>query len=69
MSQAWIPQTFEQACRRAAGRRRHHARRRRERDERQSIIMGILVELAWPGHGIGRILAKELSVEEYGVRD
>jgi len=32
---AWIPQTFDAACKRAAGRRRYHAQRRRARDKRQ----------------------------------
>jgi hypothetical protein len=60
---AWIPRTFEEAYKRAAGRRRYHAKRRRMRDKRQLIIMGILVELNWPSYGIGRKLAKAFSVD------
>jgi hypothetical protein len=60
---AWIPKTFEQACKRAAGRRRYNAQRQRARDQRQLGIMGILVELNWPRYGIGRKLAKVLSVD------
>jgi hypothetical protein len=63
MPKAWIPKTFEQACKRAAGRRRYHAQRRRLRDERQLLIMGILVRLNWPDYGIGRTLAEVLSVD------
>jgi hypothetical protein len=63
MSQKWIPKTFEQACKRASGRRRYHARRRRVRDKRQMVIMGILVDLNWPGYGIGQLLADALSVD------
>lgn len=63
MSRVWIPKTFEQAYKRAAGRRRYHARRRRARDERQLVIMGILVQLHWRSYGFGRILAEALSVD------
>jgi hypothetical protein len=62
MSQEWLPKSFEQVCKRAAGRRRHNALRRRARDRRQLAIMGILVDLNWPSYGIGRILADALSV-------
>jgi hypothetical protein len=63
MSREWIPKTFEQACKHAAGRRRYHAQRRRARDERQLVIMGILVQLNWQHYGIGRTLAEALSVD------
>jgi hypothetical protein len=63
MARKWVPVTFEEACKRAAGRRRYHAQRRRARDKRQLLIMGILVDLNWPGYGIGRVLAKSLSVD------
>jgi hypothetical protein len=63
MSRKWIPKTFEQACKRAAGRRRYHAQRRRARDKRQLVIMGILVQLNWQHYGIGRTLAEALSVD------
>jgi hypothetical protein len=63
MSLQWIPKTFEQACKRAAGRRRYHATRRRVRDNRQLQIMDILVHLGWPKYGIGRALAEALSVD------
>ena len=62
MSREWIPKTFEQACKRAAGRRRYHAKRQRARDERQLVIMGLLSEIGWANYGAGRILAKCLSV-------
>ncbi|HEV7746107.1 MAG TPA: hypothetical protein VGO56_13995 [Pyrinomonadaceae bacterium] len=55
--------TFEQACKRKGGRRRYQAQLQRARDERQLIIMVILVEMNWPRHGIGRDLAKALSVD------
>jgi hypothetical protein len=51
------------ACKRAAGRRRYHAQRRRARDDRQLLIMAILVRLNWPGYGIGRTLAEVLSID------
>lgn len=63
MSRAWIPKSFEEVCKRAAGRRRYHAKRRRARDKRQLMIMGILVTLNWPRYGMGRILAERLSVD------
>lgn len=63
MSRKWIPKSFEQACKRAAGRRRYHAQRRRARDERQLVIMGILVQLNWQHYGIGRKLGEALSVD------
>jgi hypothetical protein len=64
MSRKWIPKTFEQACKRAAGRRRYHAKRRRARDKRQLLIMSIFVDLNWrPHYGIGRTLAEALSVD------
>ena len=44
---AWIPQTFDAACKRAAGRRRYHAQRRRARDKRQLTVMAVLVEVNW----------------------
>jgi hypothetical protein len=59
----WIPNTFDAACKRAAGRRGYHAQRRRARDRRQLNIMGILLKLNWPSYGIGRKLAKALSVD------
>ena len=63
MSRKWIPKTLKQACNRAAGRRRYHAQRRRARDERQLVIMDILVQLNWQHYGIGRRLAEALSVD------
>jgi len=63
MSRKWIPKTFEEACKRAAGRRRYHAQRRRARDKRQLAIMDILVQLNWQHYGVGRILAEALSVD------
>jgi len=59
----WIPTTFEQACKRAAGRRRYHAERRRKRDERQLLVMDMLLRVNWQSYGIGRVLADELSVD------
>lgn len=63
MSRAWIPKTFDQVCKRAAGRRRYHAQRRRERDNRQLAIMGVLVQTKWQHYGMGRALAEALSVD------
>ena len=63
MSREWIPKTFEQACKRAAGRRRYLAKRQRVRDNRQLQIMDIMVQLNWPRYGIGRALAQALSVD------
>lgn len=63
MPRKWIPKTFEEACKRAAGRRRYHAQRRRARDKRQLVIMGILVQRNWQYYGIGRTLAEALSVD------
>jgi len=59
----WIPKTFEEACRRAAGRRRYHAQKRRARDKRQLIILGVLVDLEWQSYGVGRVFADSLSVD------
>jgi hypothetical protein len=63
MPRKWIPKTFEEACKRAAGRRRYHAQRRCARDKRQLLIMDILVQLNWQHYGAGRILAEALSVD------
>lgn len=63
MNRKWIPATFEEACKRAAGRRRYHAERRRARDKRQLLIMRYMVDGNWPGHGIGRVLARKHSVD------
>jgi hypothetical protein len=35
----------------------------RMRDNRQLLILGILVELNWPHYGIGRMLAKDFCVD------
>jgi hypothetical protein len=63
MTRKWIPKTFEDACKRAAGRRRYHAQRRRARDKRQLLIMDILMQLDWQHYGAGRMLAQALSVD------
>jgi hypothetical protein len=63
MIKTWIPKNSEEAYKRAAGRRRYHARRRQRRDERQLIVMALLTKLGWPGYGIGRVLAKALSLD------
>lgn len=63
MARIWIPKTFDEACKRAAGRRRYQAKRRRARDERQLVIMGVLLKLNWPGYGMGRVLAELLKVD------
>lgn len=63
MPRKWIPKTFEEACKRAAGRRRYHAQRRRARDKRQLLVMDILLQLKWQHYGVGRILAEALSVD------
>lgn len=60
---AWIPKTFEAACKRATGRRRYHAQRRRARDKRQLIVLGVLLQLKWRSYGVGRTLANSLSVD------
>src|SRR5258705_5173292 len=62
MAKIWNPKTFKGVCKRAAGRRRYNAERQRKRDNRQLVIMGILVKLNWPDYGIGQILAEALSV-------
>ena len=64
----WIPKTFEEACRRAAGRRRYHAQKRRARDKRQLIILGVLVDLEWQSYGVGRVFADSLSVDPATIR-
>jgi len=63
MTNQWIPKTPEEAYRRAGGRRRYHDQRRQHRDQRQLVIMALLVKLSWPGYGIGRLLAKAFSVD------
>jgi hypothetical protein len=60
---AWIPRTFEEACKRAAGRRRYHTERRLARDQRQLIVMEVLLRFNWQSFGVGRILAKNFWVD------
>lgn len=60
---SWIPNTFDAACKRAAGRRRYHALRRRARDKRQLVVLTVLVDLNWQSYGIGLVLADSLSVD------
>jgi hypothetical protein len=62
MPGGWIPKNSNEVCKRAAGRRRFQARRQRIRDERQLLIMEILVKANWPRYGIGRALARAFSV-------
>jgi hypothetical protein len=63
MSKSWIPLSSDDAYKRAAGRRRYLAERRRARDKRHLKIMRIMSESNWPLYGLGRILAKKLSVD------
>jgi hypothetical protein len=63
VSRVWIPKNFEEVCKRVAGRRRYHSERRQQRDQRQLVIMGILIRLDWPRYGYGRALAELLSVD------
>lgn len=65
----WIPRTFDEACRRAAGRRRYLAQRREIQSKRQHDVLRALqaqewLKEGWQSYGVGRTLAKQLNVSE-----
>jgi hypothetical protein len=58
-----VPKSFNDVCKRAAGRRRHLADRRAVQDERRLQVLDVLLNLEWQSYGVGRVLAKNLSVD------
>jgi len=63
MPKVWKPKTFKGICKRAGGRRRYNAQRQGVRDQRQLLVMEVLLESHWQSYGLGKILAKHLDVD------
>jgi hypothetical protein len=63
MPKAWNPKTFKGICKRAGGRRRYNAQRQGVRDQRQLLVMEVLLESQWQSYGFGKILARDLHVD------
>jgi predicted DNA-binding transcriptional regulator YafY len=67
MSKAWVPTSFNDICKRAAGRRRYHAGRQRAQFTRQLKVLKELQQANWENYGLGRRLAREFGVSEATV--
>jgi hypothetical protein len=63
MSKIRVPQSAEEAYRRAGGRRRYHARRRREAEERRARVAELVMRWGWV-QGTQARTARELGVSE-----
>ncbi len=56
--------TFNEACKRAGGRRRYQAMRQRAQQQRQLVLLAVMVKYKWQNiYGKGYRLAEALSVD------
>jgi len=63
MSKIRVPQSAEEAYRRAGGRRRYHAQRKREAEERRARVAELVMRWGWV-QGTQARIARELGVSE-----
>lgn len=63
MSKIRVPQSAQEAYRRAGGRRRYHAQRRREAEARRARVAELVMRWGWM-QGTQARIARELGVSE-----